>query len=61
MCKIFGYSIKLTILLKGSTIMANNTQKLVYGSSIFRKLMSSLNTKFQFRFLSFYNDKKIID
>jgi len=61
MCKIFGYSIKLTILLKGSRKMRNNTQKLVYGSSIFRKFMSSLNTKFQFRLLSFYNDKKIID
>ena len=61
MCKIFGHNIKLTILLKANRSMVNNTRKLVYGSSIFAKLMSNLNTKFQFRLLSFYNDKKIID
>ena len=61
MCKIFGHNIKLTILLKANRSMVDNTRKLVYGSSIFAKLMSNLNTKFQFRLLSFYNDKKIID
>jgi O-methyltransferase len=61
MCKIFGHNIKLTILLKANRSMVDNTRKLVYGSSIFGKFMSNLNTKFQFRLLSFYNDKKIID
>ena len=61
MCKIFGHNIKLTILLKANRSMVDNTRKLVYGSRIFAKLMSNLNTKFQFRLLSFYNDKKIID
>ena len=61
MCKIFGHNIKLTILLKANRSMVDNTRKLVYGSSIFAKLMSNLNTKFQFRLLLFYNDKKIID
>jgi O-methyltransferase len=61
MCKIFGHNIKLTILLKANRSMVDNIRKLVYGSSIFAKLMSNLNTKFQFRLLSFYNDKKIID
>ena len=61
MCKIFGHNIKLTILLKANRSMVDNTRKLVYGSSIFAKLMSNLNTKFQFSLLSFYNDKKIID
>ena len=61
MCKIFGHNIKLTILLKANRSMVDNTRKLVYGSSIFGKFMSNLNTKFQFRLLSFYNDQKIID
>ena len=41
--------------------MVNNTRKLVYGSNIVGKFMSNLNTKFQFKLLSFYNDKKIVD
>ena len=57
MCKIFGHNIKLTILLKANRSMVDNTRKLVYGSSIFGKFMSNLNTKFQFRLLTFYNDK----
>ena len=47
MCKIFGHNIKLTILLKANRSMVDNTRKLVYGSSIFGKFMSNLNTKFQ--------------
>ena len=61
MSNIFSYNIKLTILLNDFRVMVNNTRKLVYGSSIFRKFMSNFNTQFQFRLLSFYNDKKIID
>ena len=59
MCKIFGHNIKLTILLNDFRVMVNNTRKLVYGSNIVGKFMSNLNTKFQFKLLSFYNDKKI--
>ena len=61
MCKNFGHNIKLTILLKSIRIMVDNTRKLVYGSNIFGKFLGILNTKFQFRLLTFYNDKKIID
>ena len=61
MSKIFGHNIKLTILLKSIRIMVDNTRKLVYGSNIFGKFLSNLNTKFQFKLLAFYNDKKIIE
>ena len=56
MCKNFGHNIKLTILLKSIRIMVDNTRKLVYGSNIFGKFLGILNTKFQFRLLTFYND-----
>jgi len=41
--------------------MSNNTRKLVYRSNIFGSILGKINTKFQFKLLSFYKDKKSVD
>jgi len=59
MCKIFSHNIKLsTIIIRN---MSNNTRKLVYRSSILGNILSNFNTKFQFKLLSFYGDKKSVE
>lgn len=59
MCKIFSHNIKLsTIIIRN---MSNNTRKLVYRSSILGNILGNINTKFQFKLLSFYKDKKSVE
>lgn len=59
MCKKFSHNIKLSI--KIIFCMNDNTRKLVYKRNIFSKILSIFNTEFQFKLLSFYKDKKIIE
>ena len=59
MCEIVSYNIKLsTIIIEN---MSNNTRKLVYRSSVLGNILGNINTKFQFKLLSFYKDKKSIE
>lgn len=41
--------------------MNDNTRKIVYKRNFLSKILSTFNTEFQFKLLSFYKDKKIVD
>jgi O-methyltransferase len=59
MKKNISHSIKLsTIIIRN---MSNNTRKLVYKSNMFGNILGKINTKFQFKLLSFYKDQKTVE
>lgn len=59
MCRNISHSIKLSTTIISN--MSNHIRKLVYKSNIFGNILGKINTKFQFKLLSFYKEQKIVE